>query len=363
MSRLRIQLIGLLRSPVSWSRVLREMAGALERTGEVQLAVQPRRGFQWDRDFPLPERLESLPAQWDEPDGLVAFPYPPRLDRVAKRGQPLWALSVYEATRLPPSWIEPLQRVPSQVIVPSRHVREIYRRSGVPRSKLVVIPYGYNPALFDDSARRMYHESGPLRLLTVATPHHRKGLDLICGMSDLFQRYPMDWRIHLPYRVRPGKARFWEDPESILRLEESDFRVTVGARTDQQLASMMIDADLVVQPSRSEGFGLTILEAMAAGTPVVVPAWGGHMDFEGKGMLTVEGELRDADRCQYDERASGARVFEPSQEHLRSRIRDCLDHPDTLVERGKQARQTVKNWTWHETARRMVRVMHERIGV
>lgn len=354
MDDLRVQVEGLIRSPTSWSRVLREMAHVLYGMDGVDLALKPHRGFQWERSFPLPERLEQCPVQWEDPEAVLAFPYPPRLNRYSYQADRLWALSVYEATRLPPSWLTPLQQIPHRVVVPSRHTQRIYRESGVPGTKLQVIPYGYNPEQFPEPKSPVETFGKPLRLLTIATPHYRKGLDLLDEISDFIDHHPLEWHVHLPYETDPGNTRFWEDPDIPDQLRQNGFRVTTGTRTDGEIAALLREADLVVQPSRSEGFGLVILEAMAAATAVVVPEWGGHLDFQGKGMITVEGELRPAGPCQYDERAEGARVFEPSVEHLRSRLRDLLTNPETLPERGREARETVKSWTWKAAARRFI---------
>ncbi len=43
----------------------------------------------------------------------------------------------------------------------------------------------------------------------------------------------------------------------------------LGYQTDQQLVKLMGQALALVHPSKSEGFGLTGLEAMAAGCPVI----------------------------------------------------------------------------------------------
>jgi glycosyltransferase involved in cell wall biosynthesis len=47
----------------------------------------------------------------------------------------------------------------------------------------------------------------------------------------------------------------------------------VGAQTE--VAGWLKEADILVQPSRWEGFGLTVIEAMATGLPVVVSSVGG----------------------------------------------------------------------------------------
>ena len=43
-----------------------------------------------------------------------------------------------------------------------------------------------------------------------------------------------------------------------------------SAKNREQLAKQFYEADLVIMPSRSEGFGLAALEALSAGLPVLV---------------------------------------------------------------------------------------------
>jgi len=57
----------------------------------------------------------------------------------------------------------------------------------------------------------------------------------------------------------------------------------LGARDRQYIYRHLQQYDLLVQPSFVEGFGLTIVEAMAAGLPVVVSDLEGPMELIGKG--------------------------------------------------------------------------------
>lgn len=66
------------------------------------------------------------------------------------------------------------------------------------------------------------------------------------------------------------KSALWEEEERWrdLKLPLQDF-VAIGHVTDRQLVALYKEADLVIQPSLLEGFGLTALEAMTCGTPVI----------------------------------------------------------------------------------------------
>lgn len=347
---LRIQYDGLLKSPASWARVGRKFCTALVRHPDVRLACQPRRGFLWDASFTLPEELREGPERIPNPDVRLTFGYPPELDRYPDDA-PLWTLSVYEASRLPPSWVEPLRVHPRRILVPSRHAERVYRHSGLPPEKLLRVPYGHGRK--GPTTPTGGTSAAPVEVVTLATPHHRKGLDRLPALIDRLPTERFRWHVHLAYRPEsPGK--FWEDPSIPERLADAGIHVTVGARPDAAVQNLLEEADLCVQPSRSEGFGLAILEAMAAGTAVVTTRWGGHLDFAGPGMVTVPGELRPARRCQYDGRHPAARVLEPSVESLAQCVRWLLEHPRELLSLGERAHRTVRNWTWEKAARILV---------
>ncbi|QND48895.1 glycosyltransferase family 4 protein [Rhizobium lusitanum] len=69
-----------------------------------------------------------------------------------------------------------------------------------------------------------------------------------------------------------------DHPQSLLRDEQERWKklglpeqsfVAIGHVTDSQLVALYKETDLAIQPSLLEGFGLTALEAMTCGTPVI----------------------------------------------------------------------------------------------
>lgn len=80
------------------------------------------------------------------------------------------------------------------------------------------------------------------------------------------------------------------DPRYVLRLRAAidsaglDNRVVVvGARIETQLAAEWSAADLLVHPSRSETYGIVVLEALARGIPAIVSAGTGAVEPLGAG--------------------------------------------------------------------------------
>lgn len=131
---------------------------------------------------------------------------------------------------------------------------------GVPADKITVIPPGIDTARwdFDRSARH----SGPVNLLFVGGDFARKGGDTLL---DAFARLPpaLGVHLHLVTKMRgvgeglPG-VTVWHD---------------VAPNSDT-LLGLFAQADLFVFPTRGDCLPLAVMEALAAGLPVVTTTIG-----------------------------------------------------------------------------------------
>jgi glycosyltransferase involved in cell wall biosynthesis len=127
---------------------------------------------------------------------------------------------------------------------------------------VAIIPNGVDipslmPTLRDDSRTLLY----------LGRIHPIKGLDMLLPAWRVVQdRFP-DWRLRI---VGPGNGGYLAEVKRLaseLRLERVEFAGPLHGDAKWQAYRQ---ADLFVLPTYSENFGMSVAEALAAGTPAIV---------------------------------------------------------------------------------------------
>jgi glycosyltransferase involved in cell wall biosynthesis len=156
---------------------------------------------------------------------------------------------------------------------------EQLRNEGVPEKKIHVISNGVDCGAFAAPGREA--STGARRLLTVANLRPEKGHDtLIAAASAIVQRHA-DAEFHIA-GDGPGRASL--ERQVLVRGLSSRFHF-LGERSD--IPDLLAQSDLFVLPSRSEACPNSLLEAMAAGLPIVASRAGGIPELIDSGMNGV----------------------------------------------------------------------------
>ncbi len=158
-------------------------------------------------------------------------------------------------------------READRIVVPTAAV-EAALRAVLPDlgpTQVAVIPQGVTAALLPTGARSAELPELPERyLLSLATLEPRKGLDVL--LEALAQPDAPDLPLLV---VGPAGWGGVDVGEQAARLGLASRVRALGRLPDAQLAGVLAGATALVMPSRAEGFGLPVLEAMAAGVPAV----------------------------------------------------------------------------------------------
>jgi glycosyltransferase involved in cell wall biosynthesis len=232
----------------------------------------------------------------------------------------------------------------AHVITASQHARgQISSAYGRGADTVHVVPHGVDPTVYRplapggaDLVAAVSGQRAPYVLFAAAL-HPRKNL---AGLRQAFDGLAALSLPHLlvvaghPAKDRPDTGELEAEAEAplpsapgrVVRIRDAD---------DAQIAGLMADCSAFCLPSLSEGFGLTALEAMACGAPVVVSDRGALPEVVGGAGLVVS----------------------PDPTSLRAALQRLMtDH--ALAERlGTAGAARAESFTWAATATGWLRVL------
>jgi glycosyltransferase involved in cell wall biosynthesis len=104
-------------------------------------------------------------------------------------------------------------------------------------------------------------------LLFFGRLHHKKGLDLLAeALPDIVRAVPTTRLIFAgPDNGMEGKLKARFEQQGM-----TEYTRFLGTITGEEKYELLHDSDLFVLPSYTENFGISVVEALAAGTPVVI---------------------------------------------------------------------------------------------
>lgn len=130
--------------------------------------------------------------------------------------------------------------------------------------KVRVAPLGVSERFYEIGRRRAGGDTGPAYILTVSTLHPHKNLDRLVRAFAVFRRSHPEYQL-----VIAGMFGFYTEAlrRIIAELElEGCVRLT-GWIPREELEELYVGARFFLHPALFEGFGLPVLEALAAGIP------------------------------------------------------------------------------------------------
>jgi alpha-maltose-1-phosphate synthase len=289
------------------------------------------------------ERFQRAIAQADieESEVVVGFDTSSNIlaDRAAKAGRPLILDQtiahprskhrVYEAIKAQyPDWADDLDvradkisaaetsehEKAAKIVVASSFTKRTLVENGVPENKIVLNPYGVDLNKFSIQPPEI--RGRPFRFLFVGLVCARKGIPILLQA----------WQ-----RLKRSDAELWIvgplTPTAAAKCRSGGNVKVLGKQPHASVASIMSQSDVFVFPSYFEGFGLVLLEAMAAGLPVLTTTATAAPDIvtEGRdGFIIRPGDV-DA---------------------LVNKMNFCLSNRDLLAEMGARARATAETFSW-----------------
>lgn len=202
-----------------------------------------------------------------------------------------------------------------------------------PKAKNMIIPNGIDIDRFADGKIIEKYKDGKFNLLYVGRFDERKGIFyLLEAFKKLKKRFAKKIRLIL---VGNGPQK-WEIIKRIKKLKIKNNVCLVGEVKDCQLPNYYKTADLLVAPATSgESFGLVLLEAMAAGVPIVAAANRGYKEV-----------LKEIRNCSL--------VSPRDSEALAQKIEKLIKNKEIRERLIDWGLNQVKKYSWKEIAQKVL---------
>jgi glycosyltransferase involved in cell wall biosynthesis len=212
------------------------------------------------------------------------------------------------------------------------------------KGEAVVVPNGVDVGRFarDYSADEIASERSRLGkkdddvfLVTTSRLVHKNGVDdVIRALALLPERVSF-----LIYGVGPDMSALRALAKQLGVEDRARF---MGQISHADMPLMLQACDIFIRPSRSEGMGISFIEAMAARLPVIATQEGGIGDF-----------LFDAKRNP-EQPATGWAVDANAPQQIASAVEDIMAHPETVARVIETAAKMVaEKYEWNQVAKSM----------
>lgn len=209
------------------------------------------------------------------------------------------------------------------VVVPNEVTKQELKDFGV-RSPVTVIPNGIH--LDEYATNPVYSDDLKYDFVAISRLVHRKGIDrLLDSFAEVVTKCP-DATLAIAGKG-PKRDQYIEKCQ-LLNIEDNvEF---LGYVEESTKAGLLKQSDVFVSPSRQEGFGIVVLEALAAGIPVVA----NDLPIFRSWIPSSSVEFVDAD-CSSSFASSLSRIYDDETKQAQLSLR---------------GQKVAKNYSWDKVA-------------
>ncbi|MBD2355804.1 glycosyltransferase family 4 protein [Tolypothrix sp. FACHB-123] len=236
--------------------------------------------------------------------------------------------------------VKAMQNANHILAVSSATAQDVTQILNIHPQQITVTPNAVESAfhiLPDNQIASFRHKQGispeTICLLNVGGNHPRKNISTILQVVKILQQKGLN--IHF---WKAGAA-FTSEEQNYIQTQALENYITYLGQPDKQtLVQIYNAADILIAPSTHEGFGITILEAMACGTPVITSKVSAMPEVAGDAGVLVD--------------PTNAQEIAEAVYHLHNNPIDYQKLKDAGLAR-------VKSFTWERTAEKIAEVYEE----
>lgn len=279
--------------------------------------------------------------------------WPPKADDMIGRRINAYVCFAWEEMELPRNIVDHFNNYLDLVMVTSNFVHKALLHSGV-KIPVAVVGNGTDHVM-DVATSSNLRAADPScqRVLHVSSCFPRKGADLLVQAFNQTFSASDNVELYIKTFDNPHNT-IDQDAEIARQAQPSTARIEIVKKSMSypELVALMRSSDLLVAPSRGEGFGLPLAEAMLLNVPIVTTGYSGQTDFcTDETAWLVDYKMVPSSAHVAKE---GALWAEPSLVSLGSQMKRALSSraaSRAKLERGQELLKA--HFKWSDVARRV----------
>jgi glycosyltransferase involved in cell wall biosynthesis len=322
-------------------------------------------------DFaPAPEFLRENPDIKAMHARALSDPSPPNIvsrnmypPRVIDMDNAINSVHCYawEETGFPLEWADAYNENLQFLTVTSRHVKKILRDNGV-SIPIAVVGNGVDHWLPIEPSLERPLPPG-FKFLHVSSCFPRKGIDIL--IDSYGRAFTSDDDVTLIIKTFVNPHNCLEKLLAAARETNTKYpnvEIIYDDLSPAQMKALYERCDVLVAPSRAEGFGLPLAEAILSGTAVITTNWGGQLDFCSSSEIDMI-DFRYVPATSHLDIPNSVWA-EPSTEHLTALLRgafgESLASRQSRVQAAKEG--LLAHYKWSDVAQRQIRAARQAIA-
>lgn len=250
--------------------------------------------------------------------------------------------AIVETDRCNPKWIDACNKM-DHVIVPSSFTKSVVQNSGILTTEVTVIPEWFNEEIKEADAID-YEMTTNFNFLIISQlnsrnpPDDRKNIfNTIKWLCEAFKDNP---NVGIVLKTNSGKGTTIDKKitQNIMnqminfigKKEFPKIYLFHGNMSKKQVAGFYKHDKIkaLASATRGEGYGLPLVDAAAAGLPVVATNWSGHLDFLKNSFVKIDYDIKEIRKEKSDNRIffEGFRWAEPKESDFKKKVLDVYEN-------------------------------------
>jgi len=275
--------------------------------------------------------------------------------------------ALVETDRCTARWVEKCNKM-DVVVLPSQFTLDVLKRSGPVTTETLVIPEWFNGDLLDRS--KMSKTQSDKRYDTIKTDFNVLTIGALTSLKKeddrkntentlkwLFEEFSDEEDVGVVIKTTMGKGSESDKQlcRDYLKSAVNNYRkgefpkvyLIHGNMDKEEVAGLVSHRKikLYATATRGEGYGLPLVEAAAAGVPIVATGWSGHLQFlQKENFGVVDYDLVEISETKVDERIfkKGFKWAEPSEESFKREVRKAFENYEDAKAKAKNLKKHIQ---------------------